>query len=256
VIGGSAAFGQGLEDDSQTFASLLGRDNRDYEVINAAVVGFLSGQELALMIHRLDRFRPDLYIVFNGWNDIFDPSMHAGSWPISAGPIGFNNTFFVIEDRLRASFLREDQEAAGLPEFPEPGRPLDEDGYFREVTRTYIENVTRMSAFARARGAKFLVVFQPEAGNKKIRSEREEKYLRKWDRSYGYTAKRLPEKYRELIAVAKDSFRGSSIAYIDINEEPEFSENPETLFYDAVHPNPAGHEIIAKLINRKLNSED
>ncbi len=253
VVGGSAAFGQGLEEDDQTFASLLSRDNPEYDVVNAAVVGFLSGQELAGMVHRLDSFRPDLYIVFNGWNDIFDPLTYAGEWPVRSAPIGFNNTFLVIGERLRESFEREHGPAEGAA-FPEPFPPLAEGEYFQEIVRTYIENVARMADFARSRGAGFLVVFQPEAGNKKARSEREERYLRRWERSYGYLGKGIPDRYRELIAAAQESFRKNNIPYLDINQAPEFSENPETLFYDVVHPNPAGHAVIAELINNSLKN--
>ena len=256
VIGGSAAFGQGLENNDQTFASLLSRKSGEYDVLNAAVVGFLSGQELAGMVQRLDSFRPDLYIVFDGWNDVFDPLIFSGGLPRNFGPIGFNNTFLVIEARLRNSYLREHGEAGEIPDLPQPGRTLDKDEYFEKIVRTYLENLSRMAAFARSRGAKFLVVFQPEVGNMKTRSNREEKYLRKWERSYDYLKKRVPERYRDLLAAAGEFCAENNIPYIDINEEPEFSENSQTLFYDVVHPNPAGHAIIAELIGKKLETLD
>ena len=49
-------------------------------------------------------------------------------------------------------------------------------------------------------------------------------------------------------------FQERNIPFIDINDEPEFSENSQTLFFDVVHPNELGHKIIAKIINDKLSN--
>jgi len=70
ILGGSAAFGYGLPSDDMTFSARLNHLVDKYTFVNAATVGYASGQELSLMIHYLDRFRPDIYIVFNGWNDL------------------------------------------------------------------------------------------------------------------------------------------------------------------------------------------
>jgi hypothetical protein len=45
-------------------------------------MGFLSGQEVAQMVHYLDEFNPSLYIVFDGWNDIYNPYTFAKAWPM------------------------------------------------------------------------------------------------------------------------------------------------------------------------------
>src|SRR5262245_60566916 len=70
VLGGSAAFGYALDSNEKTFASILSFSNERYNVINSSVIAFLSGQELSQMVHYLDDFNPQLYIVFNGWNDV------------------------------------------------------------------------------------------------------------------------------------------------------------------------------------------
>ena len=100
VLGGSAAFGYALNADEKTFPSKLSFYSKDYNVINSAVIGFLSGQELAQMIHYLDDFHPSLYIIFDGWNDIYNPYAFVKTWPTSYAPIGYSSNFYMIEDQL------------------------------------------------------------------------------------------------------------------------------------------------------------
>lgn len=251
VLGGSAAFGQGLDDDNKTFSSLLSRYNQNYHVINAGVVGFLSGQELAQMVHYLDDFHPSLYIVFDGWNDIFDPYTYAQNWPISGGPIGFNNTFLLIESRLFMYVQTQSKEKKQI-QLSSVEKSLNEVEYFQKIRTTYLSNISKMNSFANAREAKFLMVFQPELGNKKSKTIEEQEMLKMWNITNQYLDKNIPSKYGELLSEAKKFCKEQNIAFIDINTEPEFSENPQTLFYDVVHPNELGHEIIAKIINNTL----
>ncbi len=71
VLGGSAAFGFGLKGDDKTFSSLLEKGNKKYEVLNAGVIGFTSGQELVYLVTELIDYNPNIVIAFNGWNDLF-----------------------------------------------------------------------------------------------------------------------------------------------------------------------------------------
>jgi len=249
VLGGSAAFGQGLSRDNYTFASHLSRLNQKYQVMNAATVGFLSGQELAQMIHVLDRFAPSVYILFDGWNDIFVPYSYAQSWPTNGGPIGFNNTFFMIGRQL-AVVVENEQHSKVLPIANKIFE--DEPEYFQAILSTYISNIDKMNAFANARKANFLVIFQPELGNKKLLSKDEQEILKQWEKAHRYLAKEIPHKYKQLIHKAKTFCEAHNIVYIDMNEEADFSENSKTLFFDVVHPNKQGHKIIAAIINKFL----
>ncbi|TVQ07187.1 MAG: SGNH/GDSL hydrolase family protein [Leptolyngbya sp. DLM2.Bin27] len=117
VLGGSTAFGQLSTGDQTTFASQLEtrlndqvaqqRANPDqfqpsvlpfradqvqavlaltprirdgqYRVINAAVPGYASGNELALLMHRVAAYSPDFVIAFGGYADLMLPSTHLGA---------------------------------------------------------------------------------------------------------------------------------------------------------------------------------
>jgi hypothetical protein len=256
VLGGSAAFGFALDNNDETFSSKMSQSNTKYNVINSAVIGFLSGQELSQMVHYLDNFNPSIYIVFDGWNDIYDPYLFAKSWPMSYGPIGFHNVFFMIEDRLADYFqiTRKDKHLK-VGSLEQIGEPLTEKEYFQKILTTYITNIGKMRSFANSRGASFLHVFQPELGNKRILSQSEQQILSTWNEKYKYRDSRITEKYRDLIRIAKDSFLEKNIICVDINEEAAFSENSQTLFFDVIHPNELGHEIIAKILNQALSDK-
>ncbi len=69
VVGGSTAFGTGLRSDEETFAAHLERLLPDKQVINAAVIGYQSGQELVWVLTHLVDLRPEMVIVLDGFND-------------------------------------------------------------------------------------------------------------------------------------------------------------------------------------------
>jgi GDSL-like Lipase/Acylhydrolase len=255
VIGGSAAFGYALDDDSKTFSSIISFSNDKYNTINSSVIGFMSGQELSQMIHYLDDFNPNLYIVFDGWNDVAIPYDVTKIWPVMNPLIGYNPAFMMIEGRLADYFqmTRKDKNAPEVRETP-IGELFDERQFSDEIVKVYTANIRKMYDFAYSRGAEFVVVFQPELGNKKLLSENEKEILASWGSRFGYLDRKIPSRYKLLITRAKMIFQERKIPFIDINGEPEFSENPETLFFDVVHPNEIGHKIIANIINHKLSS--
>jgi lysophospholipase L1-like esterase len=253
VVGASAAFGFALDSNDKTFASKVSRYSEKYNVINSAVVGFLSGQELSQIVHYLDGFNPSIYIVFDGWNDIFDPYAFAKNWPVRSAPIGYNNAFIQVENRLADYFQNHQKEKASQIEGLEPvSEPLSENAFFQKIVEMYVANIDKMHSFARVREANFLLVFQPELGNKKVRSSSEQNTLKTWIDKYGYLDKKISERYGKFIAEAKRIFQKKKIIFIDINDEPEFTENPQTVFFDVVHPNELGHELIARIIHRAL----
>jgi GDSL-like Lipase/Acylhydrolase len=254
VVGGSAAFGFALIGNDKPFASKISLYNEKYNVINSAVLGFLSGQELAQMVHYLDEFNPDLYIIFDGWNDIYGPYAITNTWPAVNPPIGYNNAFAMIEGRL-SEYYKLTKNEKNIEEVTTTpiGELLDERGFFKEILRTYTENITKMRDFSLSRGAEFLLVFQPELGNKKSMSQDEIEILKSWNK-FKYLDQKISEKYMMFISNAKMVFQERNIAFIDINNEPEFSDSSQTLFLDVIHPNELGHEIIAKIINRALSN--
>jgi hypothetical protein len=94
VLGGSIVMGNGAPRPSQNIVGMLrkgvrdrqltGPNGRSIELINAGVDGYNSVQEYLYLVSDLLRFKPDLVIVYDGWNDsMYDPSKnisHFRTW--------------------------------------------------------------------------------------------------------------------------------------------------------------------------------
>ena len=252
LLGGSAAFGWLLASDQATFAVKLAERMTAYDVLNAAVIGFQSGQELSLMIHRLDNPHVAAYVAFNAWNDLFDPV--GESTPMRTPPVlGFNNTFLLIQDRLW-EFYRSQGEAIAERGRLVPSRApqMSIDEYAALITDIYLRNVDRMHAFARARGARFLLVLQPEVGSKPLPSPDERNTLARWDTVKGYVRRGFPDRYAAMRKAAVEFCARQQIPCLDMSSAPEFRAERETLFIDTVHLNERGHRLAADLIERRL----
>ncbi|HSQ20393.1 MAG TPA: SGNH/GDSL hydrolase family protein, partial [Blastocatellia bacterium] len=80
VLGGSTVMGEGAGLPSQNIVGMLrkgvrergltGPGGRRVELINAGVDAYNSAQEYLYFVSSLRRFKPDLVIAYDGWNDI------------------------------------------------------------------------------------------------------------------------------------------------------------------------------------------
>lgn len=52
---------------------------RQYRVINAAVPGYTSGNDLAMLIQQISTFNPDLVVLLNSYEDLLLPSAYSGT---------------------------------------------------------------------------------------------------------------------------------------------------------------------------------
>lgn len=248
LLGGSTAFGLDLTRDDQTVAGQLENRWPGVTVVNAGVVGYLSGQELALMVHYLDHFTPTGYIVLDGWNELFDQFHFAPRWD---GRLGFNNTFFDIENRLHQFHVNQTR-IGSLP--PRDLPAADRNAYFDTIVDEYVSNVARMHAFATARGAVFLLVPQPELGSKRFPTEEEERALRHYERGYAYRSREFPKHYAELVRRTMKRCRSQGIPAYDLSADARWRDCRQRLYVDAVHWTPAGSSLAAHLIAEECRS--
>jgi hypothetical protein len=145
VLGSSAVFGQELDSDQLTLSAQLEKLDPDHEYVNAGVVGYLSGQELAMMVHVADRFQPVGYILMSGWNEIFD-QYHCQRRPVDR--LGYNNAFFDLENRL-ASLAATNLGSPASTHLQPADLPSPADS-LRQIIDHYLLNVDRMNIFALA----------------------------------------------------------------------------------------------------------
>lgn len=146
---------------------------------NFGVLSFVSGQELALFVHRLIDLKPDLVIAYDGGNDLYQP------WVYDPRP-GYPFNFVTEEEAMTALGNREGdaktmaslardsallQALLGNTEwFNRMEMRLNRlrgevdygSGPWKEaVVNAYVRNLAQMCHFARGNGTLFAAYFQP-----------------------------------------------------------------------------------------------
>ena len=175
LLGGSTAFGFGIGRDEDTLAARLERELAPAEVVTAGVIGYVSGQELALLRAEVLDLDPQVVIAFDGWNDFRTARLRPDGTLATvlfaqvedlaseaalarrdfsfAFRVAFSHVFRQIRSRIR-------QALAPAPEPYAPGRPTEEEVEGRLAP--YLRNVLGMQAACRAKGCRFLLVIQSE----------------------------------------------------------------------------------------------
>ena len=73
MVGGSTIYGAGATSDDKTIPGYLQKKfdeiNLKVEVINAGISGAESNREMYLIKNFLHKYKPDLIVVYDGWND-------------------------------------------------------------------------------------------------------------------------------------------------------------------------------------------
>jgi hypothetical protein len=281
VIGGSAAFGLGAADDSETIAGLLEAQAPDLEVVNAGVPGYLSGQELAYVVHELVDLDPDWIVAYDGWNDLFDPWY---SRRRTEGLFGVNQNFFKIESELAANYHSQARFGPGLRRFAgmlmsrtallgAAGRRLlegprrraeaeavvsgsEREPYLEAIVEAYAANLRGMRDHCRTRGIRFLVVFQPEAGQKPRRSPEEERQLARGIGPVRGYAGEFPSLYRRFLDRSAETLEAAGIEPLDVSRAEAFRGREDRLFLDVVHTTLEGNRVVAELLLERLRAAD
>jgi hypothetical protein len=146
---------------------------------NFGVLSFVSGQELALLVHRLIDLKPDLVIAYDGGNDLYEP------WVYDPRP-GYPFNFVTEEEAMTAlgnaegnaktlaSFARDSalvQALLGTTDWfnrmtlrlDRIRRTVDYGStpWKEAVANAYARNLTAMCRVARGNGMLFAAYFQP-----------------------------------------------------------------------------------------------
>ncbi len=252
LLGGSSAFGTGVSADEDTLPAKLQPLVGGAEIINAGVVGYESGQELAFLIGRGVDYKPSLVMTFDGFNDFVIP-LHQ---PRPAYGLGFS-AFEQVEDQL----ARLDELTRGpLPVravksfanalFPLAARRL---GLLRDETRptsspivdvveladAYADNVIKMSVVSRAFGASFLAVIQPQIDNDPPIPG----YWADPSKAYAAFAERTVERLRSANVLVEDLHASAGFLSRD-------------KFLDMIHLNGKGHQVVAERLAGRIRERN
>ncbi len=240
MLGGSQAFGTGLESDDETVTAHLER-MQPLQTINAGMIGFASGQELVLYVTQLAKLRPAIVVALTGWNDLL-----ALNQPPPSYGMGFNG-FAQVEAQLRTAYAVTQQNPlnryiAGIPRvfFPTLAALLTprSESLPRanlEVTiDAFAKNESLLAQSVRASGGKFFVALQPDA--RSVRGDR------------GSEA----DRYNTFRIGATERLSSEQVSVIDCNAKDVGLEQSE--FMDAVHLNSNGNRKLANFLAHAMDA--
>ena len=265
IVGGSTAFGTGLNSNHETFAYQLERMLVDTEVINAAVIGHRSGQELTYIVTKLIDFEPDLIIAFDGGNDYWQIGFaYDRSFDVNGGlqyeeeleildALIYSNIFTRIINLPRILFARIktmseilfnmtfDSINAALNKNKELKNRIKKilksiglmktGGLTIDVLSTkYIQNIKKMDKVAKAYNANFLCVLQPV-----------EDFIMNRQKIPEYT-----DGWWEFRSIVKQQFDQFDIKHLDLNDYI-VKILPE-MFMDGVHLDRRGNRVMAEIV--------
>jgi len=240
LLGGSAAFGTGLESDGETLAVQLEQRLPDTEIVNAAVIGQRSGQELALLVSELVDLEPDQVVTLDGWNDFWAIQQEATPWPDVHGARQVQEA---LKQSHALSYARLSVRLLHLPDvvFAYTLRrlgasPLEAAGHLPPVEGTtprntldgiaarYARNEVKMSRIASAFGAGFLSVIQP---NGDVMHGASSRYTR----------------FREHV---ETELRREGVSWLDLNDRADVLQ--ADMFMDPIHLDARGNAAMAEVL--------
>jgi lysophospholipase L1-like esterase len=253
LVGGSAAFGSGAESDEATIARALERRLPNTQVINAAVNGHVSTDELTLLQKELLDLNPALVIALDSFNDA------TLAYVLEGGHLQTNSTFRDLELRLVRLQAIESNPLRGFwtlarSIFPEvlsraeklerlPNRVRQDfygempDDPLEPKIRNYTANVLKMESLCRSRGIRFLSLLQPQRPNE-------------WRYAEYYN-----KRYNQFIDSSAAAFNAAGIGFINLHADSEIRKDH---FFpgDDVHFNAAGAEAVAGIIAARIRDHN
>ncbi len=252
-----------------------------WEVINAAVKGYLLNQDLALYLSALQRYHPDYLVLLDGVNDLFatlrspdayDSYSQAGLGDEFAGltsPASMSlrlmsstwlldrsSLYRLVGERVRRrNQLRARQarirEAAAHPRAGWAGMTPDEQSQYQSAAGKiggYLLTVRQIHRIAAIEGTKTLFVLQPQlAVTRKPLTSIESRLLDYWSKIdgplYVYGFQSL---YPRLSSQLADGAQTEGYRFLDLTGV--FDRMSAQAFTDYCHLTPAGGQAVADAI--------
>ena len=196
------------------------------EVIPLAVPGYSTHQGLAWLTRDLPLYRPDVLVLLYGWNDISlrarpdEVTMPTGAAQVMGREVVSSSQLLVRAWRLVHAHWREAAKPYGR-------------GVPRVDRERFVANHLRMAELARAQGAAVVVVGPVFRDGEEHPDE----------------AARMSE-YRAALRAA---MKAQGVPYLEVPELTECAwPGNQPLFLEHIHPNHAGHRVLAQALLRFL----
>ena len=290
ILGGSTVMGDGSPRPSQNLVGMLRTavrdrkmttaDGRRVEFINAGVDGYNSAQEYLYFVSDLARFKPDLVIVYDGWNDsyIWNDSYvmkHMSPFRTESHQEGtrrIKQSFSISGSALLAlnnlkSSLTQGSFRLGMIELPWRffHKPASNEGAVRSAWRRSVSFDSHLTEYYRENRRAFLaladdqlavaVFLQPLVGTDDRPLSAEERASWWYPELEWEMGNRMPfyEGARRALVELKERSRGRrQVCIADLSDS--FKGVTEPVYADTGHLFPMGNRIVASRMLDELAS--
>jgi lysophospholipase L1-like esterase len=242
--GGSTAFGFGSTSDKTTISGFLQEyfDNEfgylNVEIINAGINGADSYREILLIKEKLIEYDPDLIISYTGVNDsggyareiIFDETKDDSTqnfFKFASYP--WYRTPFVINNILSENLINEKKILELSPED------------IQKNSESFKKNWTQSCEFLEDNQIISVLMLQPSLITKTMVSDFEKSI----EPNVNYRKQQLEKFSNELELLNEHCNHTLDLRYI-------INNTSETTYYDNIHMNDLGNQIVAKIIYEKM----
>ncbi|MGD2271053.1 MAG: hypothetical protein PVI06_11685 [Desulfobacterales bacterium] len=231
---------------------------------NFGVLSSVSGMELAKIVFEVQKFAPDMIVMYNGGNDI----LHPISWDPRPGyPFNFityeNNPILdedinsypttallmygsnILRVTFRSYFVKKFIPLKKVREEYKYGSPA----WKEKIAETYIGNIVNAAKISRTFGAEFIAFFQPLLYYKNVSciSRQEKRFFRNKE---GKTVRAI----RTIIArEIKEARQKYGVDIVDLSSV--YSNESSWIFLDSAHTRQAAKPMIVKAIYANLADE-
>ena len=236
VTGGSTIFGVGSSDNSTTVPSIIERIinqrlNLRAEVVNMAMRGAKSFQEMLLVHRYLAENRADLVLAISGRNDV------------GRGPLSWSYTFDLLYRQLKSDSRMAQGDLMNLAAPAELNIRRDASIDLKQWAKITATHYAAVDQISKMNAADFIMILQPSLFNKKNWSEEEAYRIkkRKWNDEIVKKNRQLQDQYYEAYRKTEKPFQ-----FIDLSGI--FAESNDTLYIDHCHYNDLAAEKFAENI--------
>jgi lysophospholipase L1-like esterase len=262
VLGGSAVVTGRTNDDM--FTALLEQSLADefegtsFEVINAGVPGYTSTQEMFLIETQVLSWEPDLVLVYDGRNDMFEASMPdytpyltQRNREVALSQRGSDTPLrqhLFTWDLIARYVLRADQQEHPEQDYATPRGAHHAYHAHPEGLDVYQSNLETIAIVLQGYGVQPAMAFQPTLiTTAKPLTEAEVGLLDELDsRFVAAQQELLPEAALRMGAVAE----AHDVPWVDLSGV--FDEQTDRMFLDDVHQTDAGNALIAQALLEML----
>ena len=218
---------------------------RRFEVINAGIEGYNSTFALDRIRDELLRYRPNLMILYIGWNDLMKTN------PSSESRVDEHRWLAQLLDasylvRAYKKLLFVDvRPLVFRPATEEPGR--DAQAFQHYVPVRYRSNLEKMVGLLRKHDVRVLIVTLPTVvrpGMTATELRKAHVFFPHFSGAYGVS--RFLSLHRAYNEAILDVARQENVDVLDMAGVFESLNDRTSSFWDTMHPSPEGHTLIAQ----------